>query len=85
MVGDAAHGDLLLDGLLVFAVIPAGQGQIQFLGCQFGVIREHLIEVPQAEKQDGIRVVLFNFQILLHHGGQLRHELTSFSLSMFPG
>ena len=30
------------------------------------------------EKQNGIRIVLLDFQILLHHGGQFRHKNTSF-------
>ena len=78
MIGDAAHGDPFFLRLGVFAVVPGGQGQVQFLGGQFGIVGEHLIEVPQTEKQNGIRVVLLDFQILLHHGGQFRHKNTSF-------
>ena len=75
MVGDAAHGHPLLLGLGVLAVVPGSQGQVQFLGRQLGVVGEHLVEVAQAEEQDRVRVVLLNFQILLHHGGQFRHEV----------
>ena len=78
VVGDAAHGDPFFLRLGVFAVVPGGQGQVQFLGSQLGIVGEHLIEVPQTEKQNGIRVVLLDFQILLHHGGQFRHKNTSF-------
>ena len=78
MVGDAAHGNPFLGGLGVFAVVPGGQGQVQLFGGQLGIVGEHLIEVPQTEKQNGIRVVLLDFQILLHHGGKLRHKNTSF-------
>ena len=75
VVGDAAHGHPLLLGLGVLAVVPGSQGQVQFLGRQLGVVGEHLVEVAQAEEQDRVRVVLLNFQILLHHGGQFRHEV----------
>ena len=78
VIGDAAHGDPFFLRLGVFAVVPGGQGQVQFLGSQLGIVGEHLIEVPQTEKQNGIRVVLLDFQILLHHGGKLRHKNTSF-------
>ena len=73
VVGDAAHGDLVLRRLCVLAVVPAGEGQVQLPGGQAGIVGEHLVEIAQAEKQDGIRVVLFDLQILLHHGGQFRH------------
>ena len=78
MIGDAAHGDPFFLRLGVFAVVPGGEGQVQLLGGQLGIVGEHFIEVPQAEKQNGIRVVLLDFQILLHHGGQFRHKNTSF-------
>ena len=78
VIGDAAHGDPFFLRLGVLAVVPGGQGQVQFLGSQLGIVGEHLIEVPQTEKQNGIRVVLLDFQILLHHGGQFRHKNTSF-------
>ena len=50
VVGDAAHGDPFLLRLGVFAVVPGGEGQVQFLGGQLGIVGEHFIEVPQAEK-----------------------------------
>ena len=78
VIGDAAHGDPFFLRLGVFAVVPGGQGQVQLLGGQLGIVGEHLIEVPQTEKQNGIRIVLLDFQILLHHGGQFRHKNTSF-------
>ena len=77
VVGDAAHGDLLLHGLGVLAVVPAGEGQVQLTGGDPGVVREHLIEVPQTEEEDGVRVVFLDLQILPHHGRQLRHGITS--------
>ena len=81
VVGDPAHGYPLLLRLGVLAVIAGGEGQIQLFGGQLGIVGEHLIEVAQAEKQNGIRVILLDFQILLHHGGQFRHKNTSFYVS----
>ena len=78
MVGDPAHGYPLLLRLGVLAVIAGGEGQIQLFRGKLCVVGEHFIEVPQAEKQNGIRVILLDFQILLHHGGQFRHKNTSF-------
>ena len=78
VIGDAAHGHPLFLRLGVLAVIPGGQGQIQFFGGKLCIVGEHFIEVPQTEKQNGIRIVLLDFQILLHHGGQFRHKNTSF-------
>ena len=80
VIGDAAHGDPFFLRLGVFAVVSGGQGQVQLFGGQLGIVGEHFIKVPQTEKQNGIRVFLFNFQILLHHGGKLRHKNTSFYL-----
>ena len=79
VVGDAAHGHLLLRCLLG-VLVPGGQRQVQFLGGQLGVVSKHLIEVAQPEKQDGIRVVPLDLQVLLHHGGHFRHVVSpSFS------
>ena len=73
VVGHAAHGHPLLDGL-VLALVPAGQRQIQLAGRRFGVGAEHLIEVTQTEEQDGVLVLFLYLQVLLHHGGQFCHR-----------
>ena len=83
VVGDAAHGDLLLRRLGVLAVVPGGQCQVQFPGRKAGIVVEHLVKIAQPEEQDGIRIVLFDLQVLLHHGGQFRHELTSLSFYLY--
>ena len=80
VIGHAAHGHLVLRGL-VGVLVPAGQGQVQLFGGQAGIVGEHLVEVPQPEKQDGVRIVPLDLQILLHHGGQFRHGFTSLSFS----
>ncbi len=67
VVGHAAHGGLLLLGL---AAVPAGQGQVQLPGRQLGVLVEHFIEVPQAEKQDAVLIPGLHLLILPLHGSQ---------------
>ena len=69
VVRDAAHGDLLLGGLFG-VLVPGGQRQIQLFGSKLRIIGKHFVKVAQPEKQNGIRVVLFDLQVLLHHGGQ---------------
>ena len=63
MVGHPAHG-----GALRESAIPSGQRQLQFLGNQQGIVKEHLIKIPQAEEEDVVFVLLFDLLILLHHG-----------------
>ena len=75
VIGDPAHGDLLLEAL-VLVLIPGGQGQVQLLGRLPGVVAEHLVKISQPEKQDGVLILFLNLQILLHHGGQLCHGFT---------
>ena len=77
VVGDAAHGGALVLGL---RPVPGGQGQVQLLTGHDGVLVEHLIEVAQAEKEDGVLVLLFYFQVLLHHGGGICGHRSSSSL-----
>lgn len=75
VIGDPAHGDLLLEAL-VLVLIPGGQGQVQLLGRLPGVVAEHLVKISQPEKQDGVLILFLDLQILLHHGGQLCHSFT---------
>ncbi len=74
VVGHAAHGGALRRRL---APVPAGQGQLQLLGYQLGVLVEHLVKITQPEKQNTVRVQLLHAQILLHHGrGLWRHSVS---------
>ena len=82
VVGDPAHGSALLRRLVP---IPGGEGEVQLLGHQPGVLVEHLIKVAQPEKQDGVRVALLHLQILLHHGGHLCHGGTNSLSLLFIG
>ncbi len=61
---DTAHGCPLR-----LAAVAPRQCQFQLTGCEFGIVVEHFIEISEAEKQDGIRVLLLQIKILLHHGG----------------
>ena len=75
VVGHAAHGGALLRGLVP---VPGGEGQVQLLGHQLGVVEEHFIKIAQSEKQNGVRVAVLHLQILFHHGGQFCHGFTVF-------
>ncbi len=82
VVGDPAHGGALLRRLVP---VPGGEGEVQLLGHQPGVLVEYLIKVAQPEKQDGVRVALLHLQILLHHGGHLCHGVTNSLSLLFIG
>ena len=71
VVGDAAHRDLVL---LVLAPVAGGEGQVQLPAGQLGILVEHLVEVAQAEKEDGILILLLDLLILAHHRGELWHR-----------
>ena len=64
MIRDAAHG--------IFRHIPAaaGQSKPQFLGHNLRILKEHLIKIPQAKKQNLLGMSLFDFHILLLHRGK---------------
>ncbi len=69
VIGHTAHGRALLE-----AAVAPGEGQLQLPAGQQRVIKEHLVEVPQAIEQYRVRVLLLDFHILLHHRGQLGHN-----------
>ena len=50
-------------------VSPTRQRDPQNLRSDNGIIAERLIEVPHTEEEQGIRVLAFKLQILLHQGG----------------
>ena len=60
MVGNPTHGNLFVLWLGVFALVTAGQRQVQFLGCGFGILGEHFVKIAQSEKQNRIWVLFFN-------------------------
>ena len=83
VVGDAAHGDLVVKGLGL-VLVAGGQGQIQLSGRRAGVGAEHLVEVAQTEEQNGVGILLLDLHILAHHGGQLCHADASFVGNVIP-
>ena len=78
VVGDAAHGYLVLKRL-IFILVPGGEGEIQLPGGSSGVGTEHLIKIAQPEKQNGVLVLFLDLQILFHHGGQFSHKQSHLS------
>jgi hypothetical protein len=59
--GDAAHGD----------VAAFGQRDVEQLRAGFGVVEKHLVEIAQAEQQEGFaRQFAFDAAILRHHRRQ---------------
>ena len=62
MKGHAAHRNFFL-----IAASPARQGQVQFARRRQGIVKKHFIKVAEAEKEDFILALLFDFHVLLHH------------------
>ena len=82
VVGHPTHGGALFRRLVP---VPGGEGEVQLGGHQLGVLLEHLVKIPQPEKQDAVRVELLHLHILLHHGGQFRRHSGSPVLSIEMG
>ena len=78
--GHAAHGGPLFQPALL-----AGQRQIQLPRGGQRIIEEHLVKVADAVEQDLVLVLIFDFQILLHHGRQFGHGSPPFLHSVVVG
>ena len=63
MEGDSAHG-----GALGLPAVSARQGQLQHPGGGDGVVKEHLVEIPETVEKQKVLVLLLDLKILLHHG-----------------
>ncbi len=63
---------------LLLPAVLAGEHQIQFPGSRLRVIEEHLIEVSDAEHEDGVPIVLLDIHILLHEWCKFRHDTLRF-------
>ena len=71
MVGNAGQG-----GAQAFADRARGQDDIEFARDGLGVFVEGLVEVPEAEEQDGIGVLAFDLEVLLaDRGNVVTHSL----------
>ena len=69
MIGDAAHRDP--------SDLPAprpGEHDIQDGGGLTGILAEHFIKIPQAEKEDALGIFGLDFLVLLKHGGEGFHR-----------
>jgi len=68
VVRDAGHGD----------VLARSERDLQESRPEVGVLEEHLVEVPEAEEQQVLRVAALQLPVLPHHrrelGSALRHE-----------
>ena len=81
MIRHAAHGDLVL-GAFVLGMVARGERQIELARSDPRVLLEHLIKIPQPEKQQAVRIAFLDRIILLHHRGELSHNQNlRFSLS----
>ena len=57
--------------------VSAGQHQVQLTGSNLGVLKKHFIKVAQTIKNQGVLIILFYLEILLHHRRILFHTFTS--------
>ena len=63
VVRDAAHG----------SPRPLRQGEVEQGGRFARIALEHLVEVPESKKEDGVGKLLLDAGILRHHGGCFEH------------
>jgi hypothetical protein len=70
VVGDAAQGDFVGRSL-----VAGSQGDIENPGSDDRVVHEHLIEITETKKKDGVGIPGFDFKILNHHGGGAAHKI----------
>ncbi len=62
-------------GALRLPAVAPREGEVQLPRHELGVVVEHLVKIAEAEKQDGVRVLLFHLEILPHHRGKCRQRL----------
>ena len=55
--------------------VAACQGNLQFTCGYFGVVKKQFVKIPHAVKKQGVRVFVFNGEILLKHGGHFAGAL----------
>ena len=64
----AAHG-----GALFLPAVAPGEHQLELTGGDLRILVKHLVEVAEAIEKKGVLVIRLDCEILLHHGGKLRH------------
>ena len=62
MIRNAAHRSTLFK-----SAVFSCQCDLQCFGCRQGIVKKHFIEITEAEKEDLILALLFDFHVLLHH------------------
>ena len=65
VIRDAAHGHIF-----TFLGAAASEREIQQFSGFDGIVVEHLIEIAEAEHEDGMGMLLFDGLILAHHGSE---------------
>ena len=63
VIGNAAHGRALFE-----PAVPPREREIEELRDAHGVVEEHLVKVAETIENDAVFVLLFDFEIVLHHG-----------------
>ena len=63
MIGDATHGNRLAARLA-----PGGEGDVEKFRRGPGIIKEELVEISHAIKQQVVGMLSLDAQKLLHHG-----------------
>ena len=74
----AAHRGTLIR--VFHTSVPGGERQFQLSGRDFRVLVEHLVEIPQPEKQQAVLMLGLDLVILFFHGSQFAHIFSSVSL-----
>ncbi len=67
VIGHAAHGDGV-----AFFLVASGEGDFEFAGGKYGVVEKELVEVAEAEHEEGTWDLLLEGVILPHQGRSCR-------------
>jgi hypothetical protein len=78
MVGHARHLDRLASG-----GAARGERDAEQVRGALGIAEEQLVKIPHAVKQQHVRVLGLDAQVLLHHGGVFRNVLAWFHSLIF--
>ncbi len=64
-------GDACQRSTHAFADRAGGQNNIQLAGCDLGIFIEGFVKIAEAKKEDGVRIIPFDIQILLSNGSDV--------------
>ena len=57
-----------------------GKSKFEFLGNQYSIVKEHLVEISDAVEKKAVGILLLGLEVILHHGGyvvNVRHNYLS--------